>query len=182
MEPRNMKLPQKLRNQFKKPWGNLLRDDDPSRTPEELAKELYQTEQPSILISVGDVCTESLWRVNVHPDIVIIDGITLRDDYKIQHSPQVKYDEKIVENAPATITKEAWITICETITQTMTRNSHVKITVKGEEDLLTLPAILCSPNNGVVTYGQPKEGIVWLKVTPELKEKVHRVLSQFEHL
>ena len=36
----------------------------------------------------------------------------------------------------------------------------VRIIVNGEEDLLTVPACIYSPDNHMLLYGQPNEGIV----------------------
>jgi hypothetical protein len=44
--------------------------------------------------------------------------------------------------------------------------------IDGEEDLLTLPAILFAPLNVYIVYGQFEEGIVALPVTEDLKEKI----------
>ena len=176
----SLKLPQEMRRQFKKPWGLLLTKDETSGSPEEQVKELYQLRKPTLLISVGDVCTESLWKVDIHPHVVIVDGITLRGNYTINTKPRIPYEEIIVRNPPTTIMKEAWEAICKAAEQASRQNIYTLITVKGEEDLLTLPAVTCCPKNGAVVYGQPNEGIVWMEVTLELKEKVKQVLAQFE--
>jgi hypothetical protein len=43
------------------------------------------------------------------------------------------------------------------------------ILVKGEEDLAVLPCIIEADWDSVVLYGQPDEGIVYVKVTEEKK-------------
>ncbi|MDI6805914.1 MAG: DUF359 domain-containing protein, partial [Candidatus Bathyarchaeia archaeon] len=52
--------------------------------------------------------------------------------------------------------------------------------VDGEEDLLTLIAVLYAPQNSFVVYGQPYEGIVVVKVTPEKKAEVSEILKTME--
>ena len=56
-------------------------------------------------------------------------------------------------------------------------NEHTHIVVKGEEDLLTLIAVLYAPENAFVVYGQPYSGIVVIKVTFEKKALVQEFLK-----
>jgi hypothetical protein len=53
----------------------------------------------------------------------------------------------------------------------------VRITVDGEEDLLVLPVCMSAPENSVVLYGQPNEGLVLVHVTPEIQAKVQKILD-----
>ena len=55
--------------------------------------------------------------------------------------------------------------------------SPVRITVDGEEDLLVIPACVFAPENSFVMYGQPNEGLVIIRVTPEIKAKVQKILD-----
>lgn len=182
MHPTSLKLPPDLRKEFKRPWGVLLSNDDPTNPPENQAKTLYHATNPTLLISVGDVCTDSLWKVGLYPHVVIVDGITLRGSYTIKTKPRIKYEEVRVKNPPATIMKQAWEQICMAVNHAIQHARYTLISVIGEEDLLTLPSITCCPTDSVVTYGQPKEGMVWITVTPKLKLKVQHVLSRFEQL
>jgi uncharacterized protein (UPF0218 family) len=56
-------------------------------------------------------------------------------------------------------------------------NEHTHIVVKGEEDLLTLIAVLYAPENAFVVYGQPYSGIVVVKVSSERKTRVLEFLN-----
>ncbi len=81
-----------------------------------------------------------------------------------------------LKNPPGTLTEEAW---------TVTRNAlsgkgRTKVLVDGEEDLLTLVAVLCAPENSFVVYGQPHEGIVVVKVTEKTREKMQRIVDAME--
>ena len=53
----------------------------------------------------------------------------------------------------------------------------ILITVDGEEDLLVIPACIFAPENSVVMYGQPNEGLVIVTITPELRAKVQKILD-----
>ena len=47
----------------------------------------------------------------------------------------------------------------------------VRITVFGEEDLLVLPVCIHAPDNSIVLYGQPNEGLVLVEITTEIRNK-----------
>jgi len=50
--------------------------------------------------------------------------------------------------------------------------------IKGEEDLLTLPAVLFAPLDSVVCYGQPGKGMVLVKVTEEKKRGALKIAEK----
>ena len=52
--------------------------------------------------------------------------------------------------------------------------------VDGEEDLLVLPVCLFAPENSVVMYGQPNEGLVIAEITDEVREKVQKIVNQMK--
>jgi uncharacterized protein (UPF0218 family) len=58
--------------------------------------------------------------------------------------------------------------------------SPVRIFVNGEEDLLVLPVCIHAPDNAVVMYGQPHEGLVIVKIIPEIRNKVQTLLDLME--
>jgi len=99
-------------------------------------------------------------------------------DNKVMRSPSeptlVQTEESLkARNPPATITAEAW----EAISQAVSGNKTTKILIDGEEDLLTLPAIICAPIGTVVIYGQPREGVVAVKVTKSKKSEARRLIA-----
>ena len=53
------------------------------------------------------------------------------------------------------------------------------LVVNGEEDLLTLPAILFAPLNSLVLYGHWQYGIIVVEVDEKIKEKVRKILKKF---
>ncbi|MEB3778852.1 MAG: DUF359 domain-containing protein [Desulfurococcales archaeon] len=59
-----------------------------------------------------------------------------------------------IENPPGTITMKAILTICKALSE----KHGVLIVVKGEEDMLALPAIACTQENQAVIYGVPGQG------------------------
>ena len=69
-------------------------------------KELVQKEKPHSIISVGDVVSKNLHQYNIHPQITIIDNVSLR----IQSTapPEAHGEETVrVKNPQGTITEEA---------------------------------------------------------------------------
>ena len=66
------------------------------------------------------------------------------------------------------------------IKKAFTVQSPVRIFVNGEEDLLVLPVCIHAPDNAVVMYGQPHEGLVIVKITPEIRNKAQSLLDLME--
>ena len=52
------------------------------------------------------------------------------------------------------------------------------ILVDGEEDLLTLPCIVESPDDGLVLYGQPSEGLIVVATTSDVKKEADQILTR----
>ncbi|MCW4010800.1 MAG: GTP-dependent dephospho-CoA kinase family protein [Candidatus Bathyarchaeota archaeon] len=161
-------------SKFKEPFGTLIRGV-PSETMKQL-KELMEKENPPKVISVGDTVTRNLHRSQISPQVSITDNYNMRRKVKPQ-----SYPAKIlvqVKNPQGTITQEAVNAVKEAIQN----KNQVHIAVEGEEDLLTLIAVFYAPENALVVYGQPKEGIVVVKVTPEKKAESKRIWESMKTL
>jgi uncharacterized protein (UPF0218 family) len=52
--------------------------------------------------------------------------------------------------------------------------------VDGEEDLLTLVAIMVAPAGSIIAYGQPATGIVLVRVTPNKKNEIKALIDQMK--
>ncbi len=162
-----------LRMELKEPFGILITGSF-NDTMAKL-KELVQKEKPHSIISVGDVVSKNLHQYDIHPQITIIDNVSLR----IQSTapPEAHGEETVrVKNPQGTITEEAIAAIREALA----KGEHTHIIVDGEEDLLTLIAVLYAPPNTFVVYGQPYTGIVVVKVTPEIKAHAKLVLKSMK--
>jgi len=81
--------------------------------------------------------------------------------------------ELTCKNPPGEITEESM----QTIQKAFSCERPVRVIVKGEEDLIVLPACIFAPKNSIVMYGQPNEGLVIIRVTPEIKAKVQKILD-----
>lgn len=162
-------LPLELRNELKDPLGAVLR-------PKTLEYQKVLANPPQRFICVGDIVTETFLAAGKLPWIIITDGITKRE--KIE--TRIFKDYKIirVNNPAGRITSEAWKAVHESVSQK--RLTH--ILVNGEEDLLTIPAIIEAPISTSIFYGQPNVGMVKVEVTLALKNNVLNLLSRFEKI
>jgi len=157
-----------LRTKFKEPFGILIQGSF-DKTMIKM-KVLVDKEKPPRTISVGDVVSRNLHEHNIHPQLTIIDTKFLRN----QNMPEVSAEKTVhVNNPQGTITEEAILAIKEALE----KNEHTHIIIDGEEDLLTLIAVLYAPENAFVVYGQPYSGIVVVKVTPEKKAQAEEFLK-----
>lgn len=169
----HIELPRELRPLMKKPLGTLYRGKGRD-TVEKFAVELGS---PTKLISVGDVTTFHLLEVGIIPDICIVDNRTKRKPVSSNVSARNMdkgYDELSVDNPAGIITDELIKTLCEAFAS----EKPLRIFVRGEEDLATLPVILLAPLGAVVLYGQPDEGVVFVKVTEEKKGEIRTLFEK----
>jgi uncharacterized protein (UPF0218 family) len=162
-----LQLPDDLRDQLKKPLGNLINDNDPNK--ENIIKKISAE---SVLITVGDRTTENMLQLGLKPQIQIIDGLEKRTQ-RIMPTDDTVNTKLSCKNPPGEITEES----IQVIRKSFSCEPPVRITVDGEEDLLVIPACIFAPENSVVMYGQPNEGLVLVHVTPEIKAKVQKILD-----
>ena len=162
-----MQLPDDLRDQLKKPLGNLISDNDPNR--ENIIK---KNSAESIIITVGDRTTENMLQLGLKPQVQIIDGLEKRDQCLVPADDTVN-TKLSCRNPPGEITEES----IQVIQKAFSCEPPVRITVDGEEDLLVIPVCIYAPENSVVMYGQPNEGLVIVHITPEIQAKVQKILD-----
>jgi uncharacterized protein (UPF0218 family) len=163
------KLTPELRVKLKTPFGNLI-EGTPDQTMAKM-KEIAEIEQMPKIISVGDVVSRNLHEYNIHPQLTIIDNVSLRDHAMPE---EATVDKTVyVDNPQGTITKEAIAAVKKAIES----GQHTHIVVRGEEDLLTLIAVLYAPEKAFVVYGQPHSGIVAIKVSQKNKAHVQEFLN-----
>ena len=164
-----MKLPDSLRDKFKTPLGVLLPEIQADKTN----IEKFLSEK-SYIITVGDRTTEKMIDFGLVPSLQIIDG---QEKRKKREPPKLSNaTELTVDNPAAEVTE----TSIDMIKQALTMQPPVRLFINGEEDLLVLPVCIHAPENAVVLYGQPNEGLVVVKVTPEIRNKAQRLLDSME--
>ncbi|MGV7225733.1 MAG: GTP-dependent dephospho-CoA kinase family protein [Nitrosopumilus sp.] len=128
----------------------------------------------SYIVTVGDRTTEKMIDFGLIPSLQIIDGQEKREK---REPPKLENaTELTVDNPAAEITSQS----ISVIKKAFDMKSPVRIFVNGEEDLLVLPVCIHAPENAVVMYGQPHEGLVIVKVSPEIRNKVQTLLDLME--
>lgn len=127
------------------------------------------------VIVVGDFSSRVFLERKLPADIFIIDG-------KIERRPVSKpvvarATRRSLSNPAGRISASAFNVVAEATKM----DRPVLIEVKGEEDLLTLVAITEAPVNSLVFYGQPRGGMVAVKVTKRKKKSTERLLSSLQN-
>lgn len=180
------RLPQSLRPTLRKPLAKLLLGSE-ENLREAISKLKIELRKfpPTKFITVGDVVTLSSIREGIVPDLAIVDFRVgrkeiYRDLSQLGFCSKVRVRE--VLNKPGTLTPALFLAIKGFIEKSLisTNKKPLVVKVSGEEDLATLPAVLLSPLNSLVCYGQPKEGIVAIMVTEKMKEEIRKLVLQFQ--
>ena len=128
-------------------------------------------EKPSIVISVGDIVSQNMVKHGLCLDVLIVDNKTMR---KTIEPITVDVDQTLYAKNPAgTITDDAWAVI----KQATQLKGRTKVIIDGEEDLLTLVTVLSAPEDALVVYGQPRVGVVLVKVNQESRENMRRIVD-----
>jgi len=172
-------LPESLRDDLKAPLGTLYRCSGIDCV-RKMEKDLRSARS---VIAVGDITAFYLLEASVMPDLIIVDHKTKRapiEDH-VKHGIRTKggisseeYRTVEVDNPAATLTGP----FIEIIKKSLGGCGKTEIVVRGEEDLAALPVILYAPLGSVVVYGQPGEGSVIVKVTPEKKEQIKSLMDK----
>ena len=162
-----MKLPENLREQLKTPLGQLI--PDIQTTKENILKNIPSG---AYIITVGDATTEKMLNFGIIPSIQIVDS----QEKRVKREPPSK--ENIItdiscENPPGEIAQQS----IDIIKNAFKSKPPVRITVNGEEDLLVIPVCIHAPENSIVMYGQPNEGLVVVKINEEIRKKTQLILE-----
>ncbi|MDW7732652.1 MAG: GTP-dependent dephospho-CoA kinase family protein [Methanolobus sp.] len=166
-------LYEQLRPLFNKIFG-VLYTGSGDDTIRELSRDLGS---PTKLISVGDVTTFHLLNSDIIPDIQIVDERTKRgpaSNRVVVGTKHQGFTEIFVDNPAGVITED----LIDAVGNAIESDEHVRIFVRGEEDLAALPAILMAPQGSVVLYGQPDQGVVLVQITQSKKEEIRNLLNK----
>lgn len=170
--PIKLILTPQLAKRLKQPLGTLIQGSF-IETMKRLGS-MAKAEKPASIISVGDTVSKNLVKSGFSPKVMIIDNKCMR---KSTRPAELPADQTVyVANPRGMITEEA----DAAIEKALKDNQRVKIIVDGEEDLLTLIAITHAPDDFYVVYGQPHEGIVVVKTSPEKKAEIAKILKSME--
>ncbi len=166
-----LRLPEQLRKELKKPIGRVLKGD------EEIKKGIYEEIEinPCTVICVGDKTTETVLNAGIKPKICVYDGKVERKNIPIPREiKELDAKEIELENPPGSLNEEAF----KIMDTALNSRLDYKIKVNGEEDLITLAAIDRAAIGSLVLYGQPKEGIVAVRVDNKTKNKVKEIIKR----
>ncbi len=162
-----MRLPENLRDQLKIPLGKLIPNSQVN--PENVRKHIADS---PFIITVGDATTEKMIGFGIIPSLQIIDCVEKRQVREPPTSSSVKTHFEC-DNPPGEITVQS----IEIIKKSLQSQTPVRITVNGEEDLLVIPVCVFAPDNAIVLYGQPHEGLVIVQVNDEIRNKTQTLLN-----
>lgn len=168
-----LRLSSSLRKKLKAPLG-LLIEGSFEETMREL-KRIIEKEKPSKVIAVGDVVSGNMVKHGIYPQVFVVDNKVMREPI----APiQANANETIyVKNPAGTLTEEAM----EGIQKALDKGELlIRVMVDGEEDLLTLAAVVYAPENSLVVYGQPHEGVVAVIATKEKKGEVRKIMEAMD--
>ena len=165
-----MILTPNLRDELKIPLGNLILNSS-----SEKESHIQKIFSEKIVIAVGDATSELLIEMGLIPLLHIVDG----QEKRKKRSPPLADSintELTVKNNPGEISPDSF----NLIKNIFEKKPPIRLLVDGEEDLLVLPVCLFAPENSVVMYGQPNEGLVIAEITDEVREKVQKIVNQMK--
>jgi uncharacterized protein (UPF0218 family) len=134
--------------------------------------ELIELFKPKKIISIGDVVSRNILEKSLPLNIFIVDNKSMRELIEPVNAGVSKVLHLI--NPAGAISRDSWRIIDEAINS----EGLVKVLVEGEEDLLTIVAVLLAPVNSMVIYGQPNEGIVVINVTEKVKKEMREIIDE----
>ena len=165
-----MHLPENLRNELKIPLGELIKNNDSTKSS--LIKQIY-AENP--VVTVGDATSELLIKMGLIPFLQIVDGKEKRHERDLPISDSVVTTMNC-KNPAGEKTQQSMYTIKKSLDS----KPPIRIIVDGEEDLLVMPVCLFAPENCVVMYGQPDEGLVIVEITSQIRQKVQNIVNSIK--
>ena len=161
-------MPEELRDELKEPLGEVVNEEQ----LDGLLKNVTN------LVSVGDLCSLTLYRMGRIPDIAVVDFKSHRQDIEGMRAQIQKIGQIVinVECPPGTITRQLW----DAVEKAYHIKEKVRIEVSGEEDLATIPCVWLAPENSAIVYGLPDIGLVVVLDEHEAKIKVKDVLTRMK--
>jgi len=141
----------------------------------ERALSLIEELRPKKVVSVGDETSRLFADHGRRADVYVVDGLVMRA--KVAGAPLPSDEGFRIVNPAGYISRSAW----DVIGRAISIGGGVVVGVEGEEDLLTLVAILEAPVGSMVFYGQPGEGLVAVHVTESKRREIAEFVGAMEH-
>ncbi|MGC9072015.1 MAG: GTP-dependent dephospho-CoA kinase family protein [Acidilobus sp.] len=148
------------REDFSWPRGVLISGDLP-----QIVKERAWTK----VICVGDVVTYYCLKSGRLPDVIVVDGKTKRQwlGRPITLIKDANYLQISLDNPAGGLTPEALDAMCAAIRD----SNKLIVLVRGEEDMLALPALMCAEPGSLVIYGIPERGASLVVIDPMISRE-----------
>jgi phosphopantetheine adenylyltransferase/uncharacterized protein (UPF0218 family) len=180
---KDLTLPENQKKHFQKPLGKLLRSDNQSLNLSvfQAKKEIAKKPTP-LVITVGDIVTQSFWRQNIPFSLAVIDKKNKRQPLHNSFHKTLFSNITLVkhaQNLPGTISSQAAGIIKKVLADLIMTNQKAILEINGEEDLMVVPLSLLAPLGSLVFYGQPDKGIVTVRVNETVKTKIFNLLAKF---
>ncbi|QQG43888.1 MAG: pantetheine-phosphate adenylyltransferase [Candidatus Roizmanbacteria bacterium] len=168
---KNIVITESLRKDLRRPLGFVVYQKNKSllETAQVAINEIKKL-KPVMVISVGDIISASLKKMGLTPDLTIIDLRSKRKSL-VSEKKLIKFKNRLT-NKPGSLNYKTTSFLRSRIKRMIYEDKKNQILIKGEEDLLALPAVFFAPLNSVVVYGQFDLGIVLIKVTEEIKQQL----------
>lgn len=165
----DLALPQNLRQEFEKPFGELRQEPN------------LESERSPYIITVGDATTKKFNEIPIKQNISVVDFKIARKEVFSSFSDLGFSKEEtiiIVNNPAGHITRNLFLKILDIFKPEF--NKRVILKIEGEEDLAVLPLILAAPLDTIIYYGQPNVGLVKILVSEGSKDKAYNLISKFK--
>jgi len=170
-------MPESLREELTKPLGNVLVGAD--------IKASFDAHKDRVIVTVGDRTAQTALEAGITPHLMIVDNKVNREDFfELQPVFTARNFAKVqVQSGPGFISHAAIDAVRHALAEP--DRMPLVVEVQGEEDLLTIPAVIEAPLGAVVYYGQPLSisspvhGVVEVLVTQESQQAAKALLSRF---
>jgi len=140
------------------------------------ALSLIEELRPKMVVSVGDETSRLFTDHGRSADVYVVDGHVMRS--KVSATPLQRDEGLRIVNPAGHISRSAW----EVVGRAISIGGGAVVWVEGEEDLLTLVAILEVPVGSVIFYGQPGEGLVAVHVTESKRHEIAEFVRSMERM
>ena len=155
-------MDEEIRKQLAKPFGPLMRFEEALPA---IAR------RKGLLIAVGDRTILNLLAQGIRPDVGIYDGIIRREPIapgELERIEQAGAEGTLLQaKNPAGAVSAAMET--EIINALGAGRGWIRI--DGEDDLASLVVMAEAKEGSLLLYGQPKEGVIVVKIDAEMKKK-----------
>jgi len=153
-------LPKRLRRVFAWPRGLVVKGDFTGLLDEDP------------IVCVGDVVSQYCSRVQSLHIVLVVDGKTRRVE-SVDAPGYEGFERATAWNPPGTLSFHAYTLLCRLLREP----GRWLVEVEGEEDMVALAGLACSPGKGTLVYGVPGVGAAVIRVTPGVvREAQSRIL------